>query len=264
MASNSPDFNRDVWQLFHLDEDFSEADDLSASFPDRLKALQDLFWIEAEKYNVLPLDDRFLERGDPRWRPSLIEGRTRFTYYPGARHIPESSSPLTKSRSYTMTAHVEVPEGGADGVLVAAGGVTAGYALYVKEGRPIFEYNYFTQERYKIAGPEKLPPGKSTIRFEFKYDGWGFARGGTGRLFVNGVKAAEGRIGKTVLGRFSPVETFDTGLDTRSPVSDAYQSPFPFQGKLNKVEFDIAPTKLTAEAERELRQTHRAFAVSSD
>ncbi len=264
MSSNSPDFSRDVWQLYHLDEDFSEADDLSASFPDRLKALQDLFWIEAEKYNVLPLDDRFLERGDPRWRPSLIEGRTRFTYFPGARHIPESSSPLTKSRSFTMTAHVEIPEGGADGVLVAAGGVTAGYALYVKEGRPTFEYNYFTQERYKIAGPEKLPPGKCSIRFEFKYDGWGFARGGTGTLFVNGVKAAEGRIGKTVLGRFSAVETFDTGLDTRSPVSDAYQSPFPFQGKLNKVEFDIAPARLTADAERELRQVHRAFAVSSD
>src|SRR5262249_45987551 len=150
--AGSFDFDKDVWQLYNLDDDFSEDNDLAATNPQKLRELQDLFWIEATKYNVLPLDDRFIERADPSLRPSLIEGRTKFTYFPGVRRVPESSSPNVKNKSHTIAVDVEVPNGGADGALVAAGGTVGGYALFVKDGRPTYEYNYFTVERFKIAG----------------------------------------------------------------------------------------------------------------
>jgi arylsulfatase len=126
---------------------------------------------------VLPLDDRFIERADPRLRPSLIAGRTDFIYYPGATRLPESSSPNVKNRSHSITVHVDVPQSGGDGVLVAAGGVVGGYALYVKDGKPTYEYNWFSQERYKVQGIDELPTGPATIRMDFKYDGGGLAKG---------------------------------------------------------------------------------------
>jgi arylsulfatase len=166
-TTGSFDFARDRWELYNLDQDFSEANDLSARNPEKLKALQDLFWVEAAKYNVLPLDDRFAERADPSLRPSLIAGRAKFTYFAGAVRIPESSAANVKNRSYTITAYVEFPESGADGVLVAAGGTVAGYTLYTKSGRPTYEYNWFSQTRYKVTSSEKLQPGPATIRVEF-------------------------------------------------------------------------------------------------
>ena len=127
--------------MYNLERDFSEANDLLAKYPDKLKNLQDLFWIEAAKYNVLALDDRTSERADPRLRPSLIAGRTKFTYFPGAVRIPERSSANVKNTSHTITAYIEMPEKGGDGVLVAAGGICGGYTLYIKEGKPIYEHN---------------------------------------------------------------------------------------------------------------------------
>jgi arylsulfatase len=242
----SSDFDKDVWQLYNLDDDFSETNDLAAANPRKLKQLQDLFWVEAARYNVLPLDDRFIERADPAMRPSLIEGRTRFTYFPGVRRVPESSSPNVKNKSHTITADVEIPEGGADGVLVAAGGNVGGYALFVRDGKPCYEYNYFTVERFKIVGNDALTPGKHTIRFEFRYDGGGVGKGGTGRLFADGREVARGRIERTILGRFSADETFDTGEDTGSSVSNAYRAPFRFEGTIRKTEIDLAPEKLGA------------------
>jgi arylsulfatase len=242
----SYDFDKDQWQLYNLDDDFSETNDLASANPLKLKELQDLFWIEAAKHNVLPLDDRFIERADPAMRPSLIEARTRFTYFPGVRRVPESSSPNVKNKSHTITVDVEVPRAGADGVLVAAGGNVGGYALFVKDGKPSFEYNYFTVERFKIVSNDTLTPGKHTIRFEFRYDGGGVGKGGTGRLVVDGREVARGRIEKTILGRFSADETFDTGEDTGSPVSNAYRGPFPFEGTIMKTEIDLAPEKLGA------------------
>jgi arylsulfatase len=256
--AGSYDFDKDEWQLYYLDDDFSEANDLAAKNPQKLKELQDLFWIEATKYNVLPLDDRFIERADPAMRPSLIEGRTKFTYFPGVRRVPESSSPNVKNKSHTITADVEIPKDGADGVLVAAGGNVGGYTLFVKDGKPSYEYNYFTVERFKIAGKDRLTPGKHTVRFEFKYDGGGVGKGGTGTIFVDNKEVARGRIDKTILGRFSADETFDTGEDTGSPVSDAYMAPFRFAGTIKKVEIDIAPAKLGA---ADLEQLNRAEAL---
>src|SRR5262249_23519660 len=139
-----------------------------AKNPQKLKELQDAFWVEAKKYNVLPLDDRFSERGDPSLRPSLIAGRTEFTYYPGATRIPEPSAVNTKNTSHTITATIEVPQGGADGVLVAEGGSAGGFTLYIKNGKPIYEYNFVAHDRYKITSSEPLSAGPASIRVDFK------------------------------------------------------------------------------------------------
>ncbi len=253
--SGSYDFAKDKWELYRIESDFSQANDLAAKEPERLRAMQDLFWVEAAKYDVLPLDDRFAERADPSLRPSLIEGRTDFTYYPGAAHIPESSSPNVKNRSYRITAHVDVPQTGGDGVLVAAGGFAAGYALYVKDGKPCYEYNWFAQQRYKVASSEKLAPGPAIIRIDFNYDGGGVAKGGTVTMFVNDKKVAQGRVEKTVLARFSPDETFDIGLDSATPVSEDYKSPNPYTGKLRKVEIHLEPVK---HAENDVKTIRKA------
>jgi len=243
MNQGSYDFADDKWELYNIDDDFSEAHDLAAANPEKLRALQDMFWAEAAKYDVLPLDDRFAERGDPSLRPSLIEGRTHFTYFSGAERIPESSSPNIKNKSHIITAFVDQP---GDGVLVAAGGTVGGYTLFVKDGKPTYEYNWFGQQRYRVTSSEPLPPGKSTVRVEFKYDGGGLSKGGSVTLFLNDKKVAEGRVEQTIFARFSADETFDTGLDTGSPVSDQYASPFKFTGAINRIEVDIAPTKFGA------------------
>jgi len=261
VTSGSFDFDKDSWELYNLEEDFSEANDLSAKNPARLRELQDLFWAEAAKFSVLPIDDRFAERTDPGLRPSLLENRTRFTYFAGAYRIPESSSANIKNKSHVITAYVDRP---GDGVLVAAGGVVGGYSLFVKDGKPTYEYNWFGQQRYRVTSPERLPAGESTIRVQFNYDGGGIAKGGTVTLFVNDRKVGESRVDKTIYGRFSADETFDTGLDTGSPVSDFYQSPFTFSGKLNRIEIDIAPTKLGASDQKQIDKAKRAVAAARE
>ncbi|HEY2799363.1 MAG TPA: arylsulfatase [Chthoniobacterales bacterium] len=237
------DFDKDKWELYDLANDFSEANDVAAKYPQKLKELQNDFWVEAKKYNVLPLDDRFAERGDPSLRPSLIAGRTDFTYYPGTR-IPEPSAANTKNTSHTITATIEVPQGGGDGVLVAEGGAAGGYTLYIKDGKPVYEYNYMAHKRYKLAGVEPVSPGPAVIRVDFKYDG-GVGKGGSATLFVNDKKVAEARIDKTVPSRFGP-ESFDVGMDNASPVSKDYEPPFAYLGTIKKVDIHIAPSNLSA------------------
>jgi arylsulfatase len=255
--AGSYDFEKDKWELYRIDSDFSQANDLAAQEPQRLRDLQDLFWVEAAKYQVLPLDDRFIERADPSLRPSLIAGRVDFTYYPGAIRIPESSSANVKNRSHSIIALIDVPQTGGDGVLVAAGGIVAGYVLYVKDGRPTYEYNWFSQQRYKIASSERLSPGPATIRVDFKYDGGGVGKGGVVTLFVNDKKVGEGRVEKTVLGRYSADETFDIGMDTGSPVSDDYTSPNPYTGTLHKVLIHLQPTDHTENDIKTIRKAER-------
>lgn len=208
--------------------------------------------MEAKKYQVLPLDDRWFERLDPSLRPSLIEGRTKFTYYPGA-HIPEDSAAPTKNRSHTITAYIDVPQGGADGVLAAVGGIVGGFSLYIKDGRPIYEYNNVTQYRYKVTGSEAMSPGPNVVRMEFRYDGTGLGKGGTVSLFVNDKKVGEGRLEFTNWGRFSAEETFDIGEDSGSPVSTAYASPSRFTGKIKKVVIDTQPANLSAADQQKLQ-----------
>ncbi len=241
VTAGSFDFAADKWELYNIDEDFSEANDVAAKYPEKLRELQDMFWGEAAKYNVLPLDDRFAERADPSLRPSLIAGQTHFTYFAGAYRIPESSSANIKNKSHVIAATIDGP---GDGVLVAAGGTVGGYTLFVKGGKPTYEYNWFGMHRYRITSSDLLPAGKSTIRVEFAYDGGGIAKGGTVTMYLDDKKVGEGRVDKTIFGRFSADETFDTGLDTGSPVSDQYAAPFRFEGKLDKILIDIAPTRL--------------------
>jgi arylsulfatase len=257
-TAESVDFDRDTWELYSIDDDFSEYTDLSQKEPLKLRQLQELFMAEAGKYNVLPLDDRFMERADPSMRPSLIEGRTDFTYYAGARRVAESCSPNIKNRSHTITAHVDVPADAGDGVLVAAGGIVGGYTLYVKDRKPVYEYNWFTQERYKIAGADPLPVGPCTIRMEFAYDGGGFGKGGDVKLLVDGKQVGAGRVDKTEFARFSADETFDIGCDTGSPVSADYQSPFPFTGTIKKVDIKLEQDELSPGEQAELRKLHAA------
>ena len=256
-------FEDDKWELYNIDEDFSEAVDLAAKDPQQLRNLEDEFWVEAAKYNVLPLDDRFAERFDPSLRPSLTEGRTNFTYFSGASRIPESSAPNIKNRSHTITVDVVVPPGGAEGVLVAeGGGSSGGYVLYVKDGAPTYEYRmgWIPRYRWVITSSEKLSPGPSTIRFEFAYDG-GVGRGGTGRLYINGKKVGEGRVERTNPVRFSFEETFDTGRDTSLPVSEAYEGPFPFTGTIQQVVVDIAPSSLMAADQQSIEQQDRRLSA---
>jgi arylsulfatase len=192
-------------------------------------------------------------------RPSLIAGRTDFTYYPGTR-IPEPSAANTKNTSHTITATIEVPQGGADGVLVAEGGAAGGYTLYIKDGKPVYEYNYMAHARYKVASSETLSLGPAVIRVDFKYDG-GVGKGGTAALFINDKKVGEGRIEKTCPSRFGP-ESFDIGTDNGSPVSEEYQPPFAYAGTIKKVQIHIAPSALSESDREKVRNAERDAAIA--
>jgi hypothetical protein len=240
------DFDKDTWELYDLTKDCSESNNVAAQYPEKLKELQADFTTEAKKYQVLPLDDRFAERADARLRPSLIAGRTQFVYYSGAAHIPESSSANSKNASHTIAVTIDVPKtGAADGVVCAIGGTSGGWTLYIKHGKPTYEYNWYTQQHYKIASSASVMPGRNVIKVDFKYDGGGLGKGGLVTIYLNDKKVGEGRVEKTEWAVFSADETFDTGMDSASRVSADYQSPFPFPGVVNKVEIDITPANLS-------------------
>ncbi len=234
------------WELYNVDEDFSQAVNLVKDNPDKLRELQDLWWVEAAKYNVLPLDDRFTNRVGPATHPSLASGRTVFTYYPDTVPIPEGAAFYLKDSSFRISADVEIPQEGASGVLATQGGRFGGWALLLFDSKPMFAYAVTNQPQYiyRFASKDKLKPGKHIVAFDFKYDGGGRGKGGDGALLVDGKRVAKGRIDVTVPLRFSVTETFDVGKDTATPVIDDYKVPFKFTGKLEKVVVDVAPEKL--------------------
>jgi arylsulfatase A-like enzyme len=240
------------WELYNIEDDFSEAKNLAKENPKKLRELQDLWWAEAAKYNVLPLDDRAAERVDVTIRPGLTKGRNKFTYYPGMIRIPEGSAPATRNCNFSITADVVIPEGAASGVLATMGGRFGGWGLLLMDGKPRFDYAFSNQAKhhYQIAAKDKLTPGKHTIHFDFKYDGGGMGKGAAGILSVDGKKVAEGRIEKTIAIRFSLDETFDVGEDTGTPVAEDYadRMPFRFTGKLIRLVIDLpdAPVALNA------------------
>jgi len=242
------------WELYNVREDFSQANDLAAKEPAKLKEMQDLFWKEAEKYNVLPIENSRINRFDVNIRPSLTRGRDKFTYYPGLVRIPEGAAPDIKNKSFSIRAEVVIPKTGAQGMLLTHGGRFSGYGLYLLKGTPVFTYNLAGVARYRIAGKNKLNPGKHTILFDFKYDGGGLGKGGTGTLLVDGKKAAQGRIERTLPFRLSLDETLDCGEDTGTPVNEEYQVPFKFTGKIMEVVIDLKPEQLSAEDKAKVKE----------
>jgi len=231
-------FDSDPWELYHVDEDFSQADNLAAKYPDKVKALQAAFLVEAKKYNVLPLDDRLAERFAGSLRPNPLAGLKKFSYGPGVTGISESAVLNTHAVPFSITAYVEVGEVGTDGVLAAIGGVTSGWSLYVKDGKPIFYYNFFEVDHARIQSSESLPKGKSSVRVEFTPVEPGPGKPADVKLFVNGKEAGSGRVGKTVPFRYS-VEPFDIGRDTVSAVSKDYNVPFAFHGRIDQVTIEV-------------------------
>ena len=214
----------DVWELYDVRSDFSLSNDVASKNAAKLADLQKLFMKEAETNHVLPLDDRFLERTNGKLvgRPDLMAGRTSLTLSEGMTGMMESVFINVKNNSKVITAEVEVPQGGANGTIIAQGGRFGGWSLYVKDGMPAYDYNFLGLARTTIASTKPLPAGsKNTIRFEFAYDGGGPGKGGKGTLVVNGEMVAEGRIEHTQAGIFSADETADVGIDLGTPVVEA-------------------------------------------
>jgi arylsulfatase len=256
------------WELYHVTEDFSQANNVAAQYPAKLKELQKVFDREAKKYNVYPLDATFAERADVSIRPSLTRGRDTFTYYPGTFRVPEGSAPDLKNRSYTVTAEVEIPEGGAEGVVATQGGRFGGWGLLVIDGKPQFVSAFSNQQqhKYRVASDEKLTPGKHTLKFDFAYDGPGFGKGGTGTLTVDGKQVAQGHIERTIPVRISLDETFDVGMDTGTPVVEDYvdKMPFKFTGTIDKVVIITGKSGLAASDEIKLDESNKKLADVRD
>lgn len=235
----APGFENEVWELYNVKEDFSEAVNVADKYPDKLKELQTIWEEEAEKYHVFPLDDRGAARlAVP--KPSPLGDRTKFTYYEGATRIPETAAPNTKNTSWTLEAMLETTAKEKDGVINAIGGLGAGYTLYVKDGYPTFIYNFFESEVTTIKSKKKLPDGLASVKVDFKYDGGGAGKGANVTLYINNEKVGEAKLEHTVPGRFG-IDTFGIGEDTGSPVTENYHPPFAYEGKIVEVNIDIAP-----------------------
>ena len=203
--------------------------------------MQALFLVEAAKYNVFPLDNTVTARASTP-RPSAIAGRTVFTYSGESSGLPYSSAPDIAGKSYSITADVEIPPGGGEGMINTLGGRGGGHGLYLLKGKPVFVYNFFDVERFRWEGPDALPPGKHTIVFDFQYDGLASARAAPATLSVDGKEVATNTIPHTIPFLETIYETFDVGVDTRTGVDDNdYQPPFRFTGKLDEVTVELVP-----------------------
>jgi arylsulfatase len=232
----------DKWELYDTRADFSLANDLAAQNPAKVKELQALFMKEAEKYRVLPIDDRIFERFNAQLvgRPDLMEGRTSLTLHAGMKGMSENVFVNVKNRSLAITADVEIPARGANGVILAQGGRFGGWSLYFKDGKPMYTYNFLGLQRFNVAAAQAVPAGKAKVRMDFAYDGGGLGKGGVATLYVNDKQVARGRIEHTQAGIFSADETADVGVDDATPVSDAYKAwDNAFTGKIMKVTVDV-------------------------
>jgi len=254
------------WELYNINQDFSQSNNLAAKNPAKLKELQAAFEAEAKKYNVYPLDSSFASRADPAIRPSLTRGRNEFTYFPGMVRIPEGSAPNFKNKSWAIAAEVTIPDNGANGVLATIGGRFGGWGLLMQDGKPQFVYALSNQaeHKFRVVSDQPIPAGNHVVRFSFKYDGGGIGKGATGTLFVDGKQVAEGRIPQTVPIRFSLDETFDIGEDTGTPVVEDYvdKMPFSFTGALKKFVVVLEPQNLTPEERKRLLEEEARASMS--
>jgi arylsulfatase A-like enzyme len=241
MSPTLPSLEEDVWELYDTNTDWTQARDLAAEQPEKLAELQQLFLEEARKYNVLPLDDRRVERLDAETagRPTLIKGGSQLLFS-GMGRLSESSLVNIKNKSHAVTAEIVVREGGASGVLVAQGGAFGGWSLYLHDGRPTYCYSFFGVQRFKVAADGQVPEGKHQVRMEFAYDGGGLAKGGAVTLYVDGQSVAEGRVEHTQPLIFSADETADVGHETGTTVSDDYDvESSRFTGTIDWVQIDL-------------------------
>ncbi|MDL1975525.1 MAG: arylsulfatase [Deltaproteobacteria bacterium] len=238
----------DTWDLYNVHKDFSLADNLADKHPEKLAELQALFMSEAEKYHALPIDDRVIARMNPAiaGRPDIMGGRTTLTLYSGMEGMLENSFMNVKNRSKKITAEVEIPKGEANGVILTQGGRFGGWSLYMKDGKPVYTYNYLGLERFTVASKSTIPAGEATILLDFVYDGGGLGKGGLATLSVNGKTVAEGRIEKTQPLLFSADETADVGLDNQTPVAEDIgigREETRFTGKIHKITLAVKDVK---------------------
>ncbi|MGB0388440.1 MAG: arylsulfatase [Ardenticatenaceae bacterium] len=242
-------FSADKWELYHVDEDYAEIHDLADQYPEKVQELIELWWAEAGRYNVLPLDDRKAERFLAKM---MSNQRDSYTFYPGAKRIPESLAPNVKNRSHTITAEVEIDEQ-AEGPICAIGGRPAGWSLYIKDNHLAYCYNY-VGERHYIRSTSPVPTdGPVNLRFSFQKTGpQRFGAGGTGRLYINNQLVGQGEIPRTVPFRYSLEEGFDIGHDSATPVTEEYSPNAKFTGTIKKVSFDLTG-KLEIDPETEFR-----------
>lgn len=230
------------WELYDTRRDFTQANDLALEHPEKLKELESLFWSEAAKYSVLPLDWRAVERlsAELQGRPSLAGKRKTFEYYPGLIALPDGASPPVLNKSFTVTADLVIPEAGAEGMIFTHGGLTGGYGIYLRDGRAHFVYNMLAIDRYRVES-EPLPKGRVKLEVDVKYEGQPGERGkgAAVTLLANGKKVGEGKLPRTIPLAISLGEGVDLGLDTGSAIDFTYKLPFAFTGKVEKVTVDL-------------------------
>lgn len=224
------------WELYNVDKDFSQADDLAAKMPEKLAELQAKFIEEAKKYDVFPLDPRFTERFDPKMRESG-EPKTKWTYFGNNVMLPEPIGPQLFPRGHTITAELTIPASGAEGVIACTGTFSGGWSIYVMGGKPVFRYSFFEVADVTIPGTEAIPEGKVTLTAEFAPDG-SKEGGGTMKLFVNGKPAGEGKVNRSAFRH--GLEPFEIGRDSITPVSPDYNSPNAFTGLIEKITFELS------------------------
>jgi arylsulfatase len=254
--ANPDPLNNQTLQLYNLSQDFSQTDDLAAKNPEKVKEMKQMFIAEARKYQVFPLDASVAARIIAP-RPNITAGRSEFVYTRPMTGLPQGDSPLLLNTSYTITADIEVPQGGAEGMILTSGGRFAGYGFYLLQGKPVFLWNLLDLERIKWEGAEALSPGNHVVEFDFKYDGIGvgtlqfnnfsgLAQPGTGTLKVDGKEVATKRMPKTLPMILQWDESFDIGSDTLTGVNDAdYKPPFPLTAKLNKLTIKVDRPQLS-------------------
>lgn len=248
-------WDQDRWELYHLDEDFTEARDLADEHPEKLDALKAKFDEAAEKYHVYPLDDRGVGRLlQPKPNPPGADAdATRFTFYEGATRLPETAAPSMKNRSWTLSARLRTEGAGTHGVVMAIGGVAGGMSLYLDDGVPVFVYNYYG-DYTTVRASEPVTTGESVVGVRFDYDGGGIGKGATITLLADEVSVASAHADKTVFARFG-IDTFGIGEDSGQPVTPAYRPPFRFTGRIDRVDIDLGPLDLAPEDHATVRAT---------
>jgi arylsulfatase len=243
-------FDQDKWELYHVEKDFSESTDLAGEYPEKLRELLDIWWIEAAKYNVLPLDARSIGRALGRPRPT--GRRRRFTYYPGGAPVEMAVAVNVKNRSHSITAEVETDGNGAEGVLLANGGRFGGYSLYVQGGRLCYAYNFLGRVVRTLASDRDVPRGRSFLGMSFEKTGQQpFGPGGVVRLYIDGQAAGEMHLERTIPFMAGLADNLQCGADMGAPVTDAYRSPYRFTGRIRRVVVDVTGHEPPRDLEQE-------------